>query len=60
MLASTILGLVGLENIGQQLLASLGLRLVVASGLGLIICIIGFPLFAPWFVPFFRLDHRSC
>lgn len=51
-LSLTILGLLGLESIGHQLLSSLGLRLVVASGLGLIICVIGFPLFAPWFVAF--------
>jgi hypothetical protein len=48
----TIFGVIGLNNIGQQVISSLGLRIVAASGLALMVCIIGTPLFVPWFVVF--------
>jgi hypothetical protein len=46
------IGLIGLNNIGQQVISSLSLRIVTASGLALMVCIIGAPLFVPWFVVF--------
>jgi hypothetical protein len=48
----TILGVIGLNNIGQQVISSLSLRIVTASVLALMVCIIGAPLFVPWFVVF--------
>ena len=48
----TILGVIGLNNIGQQVISSLSLKIAVSSGLALIVCIIGSPLFVPWFLVF--------
>jgi hypothetical protein len=47
----TVLGLIGLNAIPQQGL-SLSLRILVSSGLALMVCIISSPLFIPWFVVF--------
>ncbi len=47
----TVLGLIGLSDIQDQTL-SLSLRIIVASTLALTICIIGSPLFVPWFAVF--------
>jgi hypothetical protein len=50
--ALTILGVIGLNNIGQQVISSLSLKIVVSSGLALIVCIVSSPLFVPWFLVF--------
>lgn len=49
-LCLVLLGLIGLNNSAGQLLTSLGLRMVVAAGFALVICIVAFPLFVPWLV----------
>jgi hypothetical protein len=51
-LSLVLLGLLGLNNTAGQLLMSHGLRILVAAGLALIICIVAFPLFIPWLVVF--------
>ncbi len=51
-LTLVLIGLIGLNNSAGQLLTSLGLRMVVAAGFALVICIVAFPLFAPWLVVF--------
>jgi hypothetical protein len=48
----TILGVIGLNNIGQQVISSLSLKIVAASSVALMVCIISAPLFVPWFVVF--------
>lgn len=47
-----IVGVIGLNNIGQQVILPLSLRIVVASALALTVCIISAPLLVPWFVVF--------
>jgi hypothetical protein len=47
----TVVGLIGLSDIGNRV-SSLSLRVIVASGLALMICIISSPLFVPWFAVF--------
>jgi hypothetical protein len=61
-LCLVLLGLIGLTNSAGQLLTSLGLRMVVAAGFALVICIVAFPLFVPWlvvFIPAFLLLPRN-
>jgi hypothetical protein len=53
---------IGLNNIGQQVISSLSLKIVAASGLALMVCIISAPLFVPWlvvFVPAYLLIPRK-
>lgn len=50
-LSLTVLGLIGLSNIHHQVL-SVSLKIIAASALALMICIIGSPLFVPWFAVF--------
>jgi hypothetical protein len=62
-LSLTIPGVIGLNGINRGFLSSLSLRILIASDLALMACIIGFPLFAPWlvaFVPAYLFIPRNC
>jgi hypothetical protein len=48
----TILGVIGLNNIGQEVIPSVSLKIVAASGLALMVSIIIYPLLVPWLVVF--------
>jgi hypothetical protein len=50
-LSLTVLGLIGLSDIRHQV-SSLSLRIILSSALALMICVISFPLFVPWFAVF--------
>ena len=62
-LSLTILGSIGLRSIDNQFLHSLGLRIAIASGLALGVCIIALPFILPWFLAFlpayFLIPRRS-
>jgi hypothetical protein len=49
----TILSLIGLRNVDGGFLASLNVRITVASALALTLCFVGLPLIIPWLVAFF-------
>ena len=51
-LSLTILGVIGLGDADRALSASISSRIIIASALALIFCIVGLPLILPWFVAF--------
>ena len=51
-LSLTILGVIGLGDADRALSASISARIIIASALALIFCIVGLPLILPWFVAF--------
>jgi hypothetical protein len=48
----TILGVVGLNNIGQGVISSVSLKIGAAPGIALMVSIISSPLFVPWLAVF--------
>src|SRR5271165_4826688 len=51
-LSLTIQGVIGLGDADRALSASISSRIIIASALALIFCIVGLPLILPWFVAF--------
>jgi len=49
----TILGSIGLGNLDNEALHSLSLRIVIASGIAMVLCIVALPFYLPWVLAFF-------